>query len=176
MDTGTIVLLCVASAAVGFTAAYFITKPNATDILYATMYLDAALLQNLVNEKGFQSLELKTTKAAKDYYYLQPSVKPNDGSVKLDPALVSIRELSNAFPRGKNVTTYELTQGLKRIPFLLSWNSTGYFLLEPMEYRGDNSFISYQISAYTRAGVSIPPLEANDQGYEIDPCPPARPY
>ncbi len=176
MDTGTVILLCAGAAAVGALITYFSMKSDGSSIPYSTMYLDAALLQSLINNKNFKSLKLSTTKGPSEYYYLEASINPNDGSIKVDPAMLKIYELKKTFSKGKNITTYELSSSLKQLPELLSFTSTGYFILEPNEYPKDNSYIYYQISAYTRDGESIVSVDADDHGLQINPCPPGVPY
>ena len=181
MNVSNEILLAISTALAGATAAVVCLLNTGSTILYNSMRIDSQLLQTLVDTPNFESLYLeelyvRTGMFSSDYYFLVPYPVATDFSpIKVDPGMVVIDNKGNALSISKISSGFELPLNMLQLPTLLKINPTGYFILEATDY-SDPNFTYYQITPYASDGSRIPTGGYPSRVFELDPCPPGKPY
>ena len=153
-------------------------------ILYNTMAIESPQLQTLAGTPGFATLYLnlqyvRTGILSSDYYILAPYAEDNaHNPMKIESSMVAIDNRGIAYSKNKIASNYELSINMLQLPALLKINPTGYFILEAIEYPDPDypNYMSYNIIPYNSDGSRIDTSGVPARVFELDPCPPARPY
>ena len=180
--TGLVVGLVVGVSAV------LIVNPRPPQPVYDSLRIDGNILKTLYNGNFSKMILDFQTASGSSKIDLLPGVYNSSGVLVAPPAgLLRVLTTGNTISGSRVLSGFSLEHNriknllqLQTLVSIMNENAGGYLELSAADYKNidptDLTHIYYQITPFRSDGSRINTSSINPKVFQLDPCPPARPY